>query len=319
MQALYAQAQQRSKGAALPRILFPESDDERVRDAATMLIDENLATPVFESIDTAPAGSEILNNRSDAQVVGQQIDELIQSALIKKGPDSVTQAQADRLYRGAAILKLGLADAAVSGSIASTGDVLRAGFRIVGLAPSTNVVSSFFLMEFDEQVSAFADCAVIPLPEAAELADIAISTARNFQRLTGKEPRVAMLSFSTSGSADHPRSLLVREATEIAQQAAPDLLIDGELQFDAAIEASVGQRKAPNSKVAGQANVFVFPSLEAGNIGYKIAERVGGAHAIGPILQGMSLPWMDLSRGCKARNIVDVAVIASLMAAKVKR
>lgn len=310
MEALY------NKVRALPepsRVLLPELHDPRVIEAAKILLAENLAVPVFESAPAEPIDAAVILNQAPASgEIKQKIHRCLESALAKKGADAISTAKEDPLYRAAAALQLGLSDVAISGSVATTGDVLRAGLKVIGLASDANIVSSYFLMEFNNRVTAFADCAVVPEPDVEQLADIAINTARNFQATTGETARVALLSFSSKGSAEHPRSQLVRAASERAKTLAPELCIDGELQFDAALVPDIGKRKAANSDVAGQANVFVFPSLEAANIGYKIAERVGGALAIGPILQGMAKPWMDLSRGCSARDIVNVAVIATL-------
>lgn len=218
------------------------------------------------------------------------------------------------LFFGAMMVKEGMADGSVAGSTASTGDVLKAAFQCVGMPEGISIVSSFFLMIFPEQVYSFADCAVVPHPDAAQLADIAISTADNHKKLTGEEPYVAMLSFSTKGSAKHEDVDKVLEATKIAKEKRPDLLIDGELQFDAAIIDSIGKRKAPGSEVAGRANVLIFPDLTSGNIGYKIAQRLGGAEAVGPVVQGLKKPLFDLSRGCSVDDIVNTTSIAALMA-----
>jgi len=218
------------------------------------------------------------------------------------------------LFFGAMMVREGMADGSVAGSTASTGDVLKAAFQCVGMPEGISIVSSFFLMIFPEQVYSFADCAVVPHPDAAQLADIAISTADNHKKLTGEEPYIAMLSFSTKGSAKHEDVDKVIEATKIAKEKRPDLKIDGELQFDAAIIDSIGKRKAPGSDVAGRANVLIFPDLTAGNIGYKIAQRLGGAEAVGPVVQGLKKPLFDLSRGCSVDDIVNTTAIAALMA-----
>ncbi len=291
----------RAQAAARPRrVLLPESHDPRVVEAAAQLAAGKLATPVF------------LSEAADWQ---QRVDEYLDGLLAPKGALEVAAAKQEALMRAAVLLRLGFADAAVMGSVATTAHVLRCGLRGVGLTPDSNLVSSVFLMEWRDRVLSFADCAVVPDPDPAQLAHIAITSAASHQRLTGETPKVALLSFSTHGSASHARANKAIEATRIARNLAPDLAIDGELQFDAALLPAIGASKAPGSKVAGQANVFIFPDLDAGNIGYKIAERMGGANAIGPILQGLAKPWMDLSRGCKVDDIANVAVIASLLSA----
>jgi phosphate acetyltransferase len=207
----------------------------------------------------------------------------------------------------------GQADGSVAGSFASTGDVMKAGIQCIGMPEGISIVSSFFLMIFPDQTFSFADCAVVPNPDAAQLADIAISTADNHKKLTGEKPYIAMLSFSTKGSAKHELIDKVVEATRIAKEKRPDLMIDGELQFDAAVVDAIGKKKAPGSSVAGRANVLIFPDLNAGNIGYKIAQRMGKAEAVGPVVQGLKKPFFDLSRGCSVDDIVNTSAIAVLM------
>ncbi|MCL4550872.1 MAG: phosphate acetyltransferase, partial [Bacteroidetes bacterium] len=211
------------------------------------------------------------------------------------------------------MVREGMAHASVGGSVATTADITRAGIFCVGLKEGISILSSFFLMVFPDTVYSFADCAVNPNPDANQLADIAIATADNHKKLTGEEPYIAMLSFSTKGSAEHELIDKVRQATKLVQEKRLDLSVDGELQFDAAIVDSVGKKKAPGSKVAGRANVLVFPDLNSGNIGYKIAQRLGKAEAVGPINQGLQKPFFDLSRGCSVDDIVNTASIAALM------
>ncbi|HYF04098.1 MAG TPA: phosphate acyltransferase, partial [Patescibacteria group bacterium] len=208
----------------------------------------------------------------------------------------------------------GRVDGCVAGSLSTTGDVIRAGIQTVGTAEGIKTVSSYFLMVLADRVLAYADCGVLPEPTAEQLSEIAFTTAQNFKNVTEGEPRVAFLSFSTKGSAAHPSVVKMQQAFEIFKKNAPDIIADGELQFDAAFMPQVSARKAPGSPLKGEANVFIFPDLNAGNIAYKITERLAGAQAIGPIVQGLRRPYCDLSRGCCANDIVDVTAISCLMA-----
>jgi len=227
------------------------------------------------------------------------------------------------LYSIAIMVKLGQADGYVSGAIHATGDVLRPAFKIIKTAPGSSTVSSFFIMALPDRSPYskvrneifFADCAVIPSPDAGELADIAISTAASFRSIVkGEDPRVAMLSFSTKGSAKHPDAEKVIEATKILKEKMPELLVDGELQADAALIPGVGEKKCPGSVVAGKANILVFPDLNSGNIAYKLVQRLAGAAAIGPVVQGLNKPVNDLSRGCSVQDIIDTVAVTACQA-----
>jgi phosphate acetyltransferase len=232
--------------------------------------------------------------------------------------DQAVEAMKNPLFFGAMLVRKGEVDGMVAGSINTTGDVIRSGLQVVGLAEGVGIVSGCFIMVttankyMDEKIVIFADSAVVPNPDAEQLADIAIVSAKTYKSLIGVEPKVAMLSFSTKGSADHPLLDKVLKATEIAKEKAPDLPLDGELQGDAALVPEIAKKKAPGSPVVGDANVLVFPDLNAGNIAYKLVQRLGGADAFGPVVQGFSKPINDLSRGCSAEDIVIMGAVTAL-------
>jgi phosphate acetyltransferase len=306
-------------------VAFPDATDERTIHAARKLVDAHIVQPVLvgSTADIHAVAEKLGVSLEGMPIHDPTTSEYTQSFVEKfyelRKVKGVTHEKAtgivrNPLYFSAMLLRESYVNACVGGSLSSTGDILRAAIQTVGTAPGIATVSSFFLMLFPDKIFAFGDCAVVPAPTPPQLADIALATAANFTRLTGEEPRVAMLSFSTKGSAEHEYVTKVREALEIVKVRNPNLIIDGELQFDAAFVPSIGQRKAPGSPVAGRANVFIFPDLNAGNIGYKITERLGGAQAVGPVVQGLAKPYLDLSRGCSVEDIVATAAIAALMA-----
>ncbi len=332
-----------AKASALKKsIVLPEGQDARVITAACALVDRGICTPVVlgtpEEIAVAEASAGKSLSARGIRVIDytQGNAELEVAYLVawnakeaKKPAEkqkiialgtAETILRTKRIYFGGMMVKLGHVDGLVAGSIASTGDMLRAAFHTLGTQPGVRTASSCFIMDLKEptpagdDVLAFGDCAVIPDPTPDQLVDIGLATAATFRDLTGREPKVAFLSFSTKGSAGGPLVEKVQKAVALAQPrfAAAGIKMDGELQFDAAIVPSVGELKNPKGAVRGDANVFIFPDLQAGNIGYKIAQRLGGAIAIGPNLQGLAKAMNDLSRGCSAEDIVGTACVTIL-------
>jgi phosphotransacetylase len=285
-------------------VVLADGADPRSVEAARRLAD---TTPIIPMLADPGYVTGLAARPAIAAVLGQ--------ALERCSDHERRRLSRSALYLSAAAVRTGLADACVGGSQLPTADVIRAAFRVLGMAPGAKTVTSSFLMGLaDGRVIGYADCAVVPQPDEAQLAEIAIASSRTFAFLTGQEPVVAMLSFSTKGSASHHRVDSVRSAVDLIRTAAPTLEVDGELQFDAAFSADVGLRKAVASAVPGRANVYVFPSLESANIAYKITERLAGATAVGPILQGLAAPMNDLSRGCSASDIVAVALASAMQA-----
>lgn len=317
----------RTKARSLKKtIVLPDSTDPRTLRAARIILDERIATPILIGSETeigaiAKKENVSLNNihvidpSNSEHFAGfaQKYFELRKSKGMQMPEAEATMKKP--LYFGAMMVREGMADGSVAGSLSTTGDVLRAAIQIIGMKEGISIVSSFFAMVFPDRLLTFADCAVVPDPTPEQLADIALTSAENHRKITGDEPRVAMLSFSTKGSAAHPLVEKVQKATEIAKKKNPAVQLDGELQLDAAIVPKVGSSKAPGSTVAGTANVLVFPDLNAGNIGYKLAQRLAGAEAIGPVVQGLKRPAFDLSRGCSVDDIVNTTAINAVIGA----
>ena len=319
------------------RIVLPEGTEKRTLTAADQLIRDGVAESILLGNREGILGQAQqlgLENTNRATIVDPKKHEkkelyanLLHELRKKKGMtlEQAEQLVEDPLFLACLMIKNGDADGEIAGAQNTTGDVLRPALQIIKTSPGVKVVSGAFLMftqtpQYGENGTLlFADCAVMPNPTAEELASIAIASAETMRSLVGVEPKVAMLSFSTKGSATHEMIDKVSEATRLAKEINPSLLIDGELQADAALVESVGISKAPGSAIAGKANVLVFPSLEAGNIGYKLVQRLGNAEAVGPVLQGMAAPVNDLSRGCSVEDIYKMVAIAANQAIGMKK
>ena len=318
------------------KIVLPEGNEERTIVATEKIHKLGLAYPILvgkrdeiinksKELDVDLEGIEIIDPDES-----EDLNKYITAFYELRKNKGMTMEKADKivrdpLYFATMMVKLDDADGMVSGAVHTTGDLLSPGLQIIKTAPGVSVVSSFFIMKVpgstygEEGTLLFSDCAVNPNPNEEQLAAIAIATAETAKNLCKMEPRVAMLSFSTMGSADHELVDKVRNATKIANELRPDLNIEGELQLDAAIVKKVGEQKAPNSKVAGKANVLVFPDLQAGNIGYKLVQRFANAEAIGPICQGFTKPINDLSRGCSSEDIVNVVALTAVQAQSITK
>jgi phosphate acetyltransferase len=302
-------------------IVLPESEDPRVLKAASRILEKQNSSLILISDTEVPSGintehSSIEIRSWKRETEKQKFLELLLNNLEHK---SITEEEADKMlasplvYAGA-LVALGYADAAVAGSIATTASVIRSGLYTIGVSPESELVSSIFLMSLPNgKTITYSDCGVVPYPDSVQLASIAQDAGNTHQVLTGEIPRIAFLSFSTKGSARHERVDLVSKATEIAAAKSTGWIIDGELQFDAAFVPEIAKEKAPDSPLAGSANVFIFPNLDAGNIAYKITERVAGARATGPILQGLNKPYLDLSRGCSIDDIISAVHVAAVL------
>lgn len=308
------------------KVVYPEGEDERLIQAASYCAQNHIAYPILigkrkliedkaNSLNTNLSGVEIIETEDVDHT--EELFGIINADKQRVNKEEAMQLSKNPLYIGALLVKKNLAQMCIGGAISDTADVIKAALHVIGLKNDIKLLSSFFLMELQSSefghngVLFFADCGVNPQPNSEQLADIAIATADNFSSLMNAKPKVAMLSFSTLGSAKHKALDKVIEAVNIVKQKRADIVIDGEFQADAALVESVAQRKAPGSPIKGDANVLIFPDLNAGNIAYKLVERLAKAQAIGPIMQGLKKPMHDLSRGCKYMDIVYLTAISS--------
>jgi len=320
--------------AADKHIVLPEGSDARTWEAAKQALDQKVARlSILASPADVPADFDTASDSERLQVIDPATadfkDDLAAALFELRQAKGMTREQADELildplYFAVMMVKQGLADGAVAGAVNSTSAVLRAALQILKTAPNTKLVSSYFIMDVHDceygagGVFLFSDCGLVENPDAEALSEIAIASAASFEALVGEQAQVAMLSYSTYGSASSVLTEKVVEATKIAQEKRPDIALDGELQLDAAIVEAIGKSKAPESTVAGKANVLIFPDLNSGNIAYKLTERLAKAEAYGPITQGIAAPVNDLSRGCSAEDIVGVIAITAVQVAGIK-
>ena len=313
------------------KVVLPETEDARTLQAAATLVKEKICRVVLVGVpdqvraDAKKCGADISGCEIMSPLDEKLAGPLAEKLYLYRKEKGLTLDQARELiksylYFGTMLQKEGIVDGYVAGATHTTGDNLRPALQIIKAKPGLKTVSTSMVMVHpnpkwgENGVMIFSDCAMVEMPTAEQLADIAIASAGMWKQLVGTEPSVAMLSYSTKGSANSTDTQKVLKAVELVKKAAPALCVDGEMQFDAALIPSIGERKAKGSPVAGKANVFIFPDLDAGNIGYKIAERLGGAQALGPLVQGMAKPAHDLSRGCSADDIVKVTAISAIMA-----
>lgn len=310
-----------------PAIVFPEGQDERIISAVSQLSMDGVIRPIVigdeqaiyqhaKALGLSFKEIEIINPKTYGR-----FEQLVNAFLERRNGKETEETARQKLvgvnYFGTMLVHVNAADGLVSGAVQSTAETVRPALQMIKTKPGINKTSGVFIMLKDNKKFVFADCAINIAPNAEELAEIAIETAETAKEFN-LEPKVAMLSFSTKGSASSIETKKVAEATKIAQSRRPDILIDGEFQFDAAFVPAVAQKKAPHSPLKGEANVFIFPSLEAGNLGYKIAQRLGGYDAIGPILQGLNKPVNDLSRGCSISDVYKLSLITALQSIKGK-